>query len=80
MRACRLRGDPSRLGKLAGGQGAAIEKRQEHRGSCTLPDERRDFGNEIARNHLAYIAPEPAGRADEHFDGDRSGLALFTGS
>jgi len=79
MRACRLRGDPSRVGKLAGDQGTAIEKRQEYRGSCALPDERRDFGKEIARNHLPYIAPEPVGRADEHFDGDRSGLALFAG-
>jgi hypothetical protein len=35
---------------------------------------RRDFGKEIAGNHLAYIAPEPVGRADEHFDSDRSGL------
>ncbi len=77
MRARRLRGDPSRVGKLARGQGSAIEKRQEYRGSCTLPDEPCDFGKEIARNHLPYIAPEPVGRADEHFDSDRSGRTLI---
>jgi hypothetical protein len=26
---------------------------------------------------LPYIAPEPVGRADEHFDSDRSGLTLI---
>jgi hypothetical protein len=77
MRARGLRGDPRRVGKLAGGLGSAIEKRREHRGSCRLPDERRYLRNEIARNHLPSIAPESVGRADEHFDSDRSGLTLI---
>jgi hypothetical protein len=65
MRARRLRGDPSRVGKLAGGQSAAIEKRGEHRGSRRLPDQRRDLGDERACNHLLCIIPDPAGRLEE---------------
>jgi hypothetical protein len=62
MRARRLRGDPSRVGKLAGGQSAAIEKRGEHRCSRRLPDQRRYLGNEMACNHLPNITPDPVER------------------
>ena len=57
MRAGGLGRNSRRKGKLAGRQGATIEKRCEHRRSCRLPDQRRYFGNERACNHLAYVTP-----------------------
>jgi hypothetical protein len=65
MRARGLRRDPSREGKLAGGQGAAIEKRRKHRSSRRFPDQRRDLGDERACNHLFCITPNPADRLEE---------------
>ena len=50
--------DPGRVGKLTGGQSAAIEKRREHGGSRRLPDQRRYLGDERAYNHFPYIAPD----------------------
>src|SRR6202022_1984993 len=75
MRAGGLGRNPRRKGKLAGGQGSAIEKRRNHRSSRRLPDQRRYLGDERACNHVAYIACDLAGRADEQFDGRRSLLA-----
>ena len=72
MRAGGLGRNPRRKGKLAGGQGSAIEKRREHRSSRRLPDQRRDLRDERACNHLACIACRLIGRADEQFDGGRS--------
>lgn len=72
MRAGGLGRNPRRKGKLAGGQGSAIEKRREHRSSRRFPDQRRYLGDERACNHLAYITSGAVGRADEQFDGDRS--------
>src|ERR1700730_9122620 len=72
MRAGGLRRDPSREGKLAGGQRAAIEKRREYRGYRRLPDQRRYFGDETACNHLPYITPDPSPRLGKHFDDGRS--------
>jgi hypothetical protein len=64
--------NPRRKGKLAGGQGTAIEKRRQHRSSRRLPDQRRDLRDERACNHLACIPCRLIGRADEQFDGGRS--------
>ena len=67
-----LRRDPSRIGTLAGGQGAAIEKRQEHCSPRGLPNQRRFLGYQRARDHLPYLTPDPVKRSDEYFDADRS--------
>src|SRR5205814_2485107 len=75
MAARRLWGNPRRKGKLTGGQCTAIEKRREHRGSSRLPDQRRDLGDERARNHLPYVSSDPVGLLAEQFDGDRTLMA-----
>src|SRR5438477_12467021 len=75
MAARRLWGNPRRKGKLTGGQCTAIEKRREHRGSSRLPDQRRDLGDERARNHLPYVTSDPVGLLAEQFDGDRTLMA-----
>jgi hypothetical protein len=61
MRTGGLRRNPRRKGKLARGQGTAIEKRGEHRGPRRLPDQRRYLGDERAGNHFCYIAPDLVG-------------------
>ena len=58
MHAGGLGRNPRRKGKLGGGQGAAIEKRREHRGSRRLPDQRCYFSDERACNHVSNIAPD----------------------
>src|SRR5438477_11743622 len=78
MAARRLWGNPRRKGKLTGGQCAAIEKRREHRGSSRLPDQRRELGDERARNHLPYVTSDPVGLLAEQFDGDRTLMASRT--
>ena len=54
MGAGGLRRDSRRTGKLARGQGTAIEKRRHHRGSRRIADQRRDLGDDRARNHLGF--------------------------
>src|SRR5262249_37084198 len=70
MGARGLRRDARRRRKLAGGERAAIEKREHHRGSRRVSDQRRDLRDDGACNHVRYLTPE---WGDEHFDGDRSG-------
>ena len=53
MRAGGLRRDSRRKGKLARGQGAAIEKRRHHGGSRRFPDQRCDLGDDRAGNHVS---------------------------
>jgi len=72
MRTGGLRRDPRCKGKLAGGQGASIEKRREYRGSRRLPNQRRYLGDERTGNHSAYITPGLVGGAGEQFDRDRT--------
>ena len=50
--------DSRRKGKLARGQGAAIEKRRHHRRSRRVSDQRRDLGDDGACNHLGYPTRE----------------------
>jgi hypothetical protein len=63
MSAGRLRRDPRRAGKLARGQGTAIDKRRHHRRSRRVSDERRNLGDDSACNHFCYLTPESV---DEH--------------
>src|SRR5207245_10760751 len=55
---------PMSKGKLARGQGTAIEKRRHHRSSRRVSDQSRDFGDDRACNHFRYLTPESV---DEHF-------------
>lgn len=64
MSAGRLRCDSRRDGKLARGQGTAIDKRRHHRRSRRVSDERRNLGDDSACNHFRYLTPESVG---EHF-------------
>jgi hypothetical protein len=73
MRACSLRSDPSRVGKLGGGKGATIQKRRQYRRSRRLPEEGGNFGCERAGDHGGNLAPEPSMASMNYFDRDRSG-------
>ena len=58
MGAGRLRRDSRRNGKLAGGQGTAIEKCPHHRGPRRVSDQRRDLRDDGACDHFRYVTPE----------------------
>ena len=58
MGAGGLRRDLRRTGKLARGQGTAIEKRREHGRSGRLSDQCRDLGDDRACNHFRCLIPE----------------------
>ena len=76
MRAGGLGRDSCREGKLAGGQGSAIEKRRQYRSSRRLPDQRRYLGDKRACNHSADITSDLVGSVAEQFDRDRSDVLL----
>ena len=74
MGAGGLRRDSRRKGKLARGQGTAIEKRRQHRSSRRVSDQRRDLGDDRACNHFRYLTPESVDEHAEKICGLVSGL------
>jgi hypothetical protein len=74
MGAGGLRRDLRRKGKLARGQGAAVEKRRHHGSSRRVSDQRSNFGDDRACNHFRYLTPKSV---DEHFDGEPPARVAF---
>src|SRR5262245_15768635 len=72
-----LGGDSSRKGKLAGGQGSAIQKRRQHRGSRSVSDQRGDLGDDGACDHGSYLTPEPVTASANTSTASRGGGRLL---